>query len=210
MDSRVLLFQTLNCLLPPSWVWICSYLICIWLLVHWSYSHVYPLYIHWKIKLQKFFYVAIYVQAIVFLYSGKYYGLQNLMNSWALIPKGGDGMHTILENWEAQPDVKMFYFLPPEPSIHLGNRADAKQLMSVGSCRYCLQKWDVWGVPTESYAFQCIEWWMLQDLGIFYAIYYFKGKSLLSVSLHSWPFPSSRKPELLPIPVIRSQKLAAY
>lgn len=30
-------------------------------------------------------------------------------------------MHSILENREAQPNVKMFYFLPPKPYIHLGN-----------------------------------------------------------------------------------------
>lgn len=52
-------------------------------------------------------------------------------------------MHTILENREAQPNVKMFSFLPLKPSIHLGNPADAKQLVSAGSCRYCLQKRDV-------------------------------------------------------------------
>lgn len=110
---------------PTSWVWICPYLICIRLLVHWSHSHVYPLYIHWKIKLQKFFYVAIYVQTIVFLYSGKYHSLQDLMNLWALIPRG-NGMHTLLENREAQPNVKMFSFLPPKPPIHLGNPADGQ------------------------------------------------------------------------------------
>lgn len=42
------------------------------------------------------------------------------MNSWALIPRG-DSMHSILENREAQPSVKMFYFLPPNAYTHLGN-----------------------------------------------------------------------------------------
>jgi hypothetical protein len=149
---------------PTSWVWICSYLICIWLLGHWSYSHVHPLYIHWKIKLQKFFYVAIYVLVgdNCFLYSSKYHSLYNLMNSWALIPRG-NSMHSTLKNKEAQPNVKMFCFLPPKPYLHLGNSVDTRQLMSAGTCRYCLQKWNVWEMSAESCLLALLKWWMLQD-----------------------------------------------
>lgn len=59
----------------------------------------------------------------------------------------------------------------------------------------------------------CLSMYRLIDAAgsrYFYAVYYFKGKSLLSVSLHSWPFPSSRKPKLLHLPVIARQKLVAY
>lgn len=100
------------------------------------------------------------------------------MNSWALIPRG-NSMHSILENREAQPNVKMFYFLHPSLTHTWEILVDSRQLISAGTCRYCLVKWSVWGVPAKAMLLNAVNAGCHRT-NIFYVICYFRATKPVS------------------------------
>lgn len=137
-----------------SWVWIGSYLICIRLLGYWSHSHVDPLYIHWKIKLQKFLYIAIYVLVGADCFFVSRQISQSLgLNEFLSIGSQGDSMHRTLENGEAQPNVKMFSSSHPSLPHSWDSLADSRPLIPAGTRPYCPAKRTVWGVLAGNHAF---------------------------------------------------------
>lgn len=178
--------------------------------MHGSHSHVRPLYIHWEIKLQKFSYAAIYVLvgANCVLYSSKYHSLQDLMNSWALIPRG-NGVHRRLEMREAQPHVKMFEFLPPKPYTHLGNSCGRQAADDCRQLSIPLAEVACWRVPTENCAFGSYQrmdatgsrWFWMQRIIL-------EQVSAQCQTSH-WPFPNPWDSESL-LPCIDTNALHKF
>lgn len=92
-------------------------------------------------------------------------------------------MQSILENREAQSNVKMFYLLPPRPYTHTWEiLVDSRQLISVGTCLDSLVKWR--GVCRKLCLLNTLSDGYLQ-IQIFYVIFYFREnqKSVSASSL---------------------------